>query len=173
VSEFKSRRRFLQDSTAITAGLLAAGAANRALADAPDDQTTPPHVHEHTLHQSVQDHMHMERAAGYVPIDVPDVPKLPYTMDGRVKVFHLVCEPVKRSFVPGWTFDLWGYNGSAPGPTIEAVEGDRVRLHVTNKLPELTSMHWHGLELPLEMDGCQASAKIRSCREQHTPTNST
>ena len=40
--------------------------------------------------------------------------------------------------------NLWGYNGSSPGPTIEAVEGDRVRIFVTNKLPEHTTVHWHG-----------------------------
>ena len=49
--------------------------------------------------------------------------------------------------------DCWGYNGQTPGPTIEVVEGDRVRLFVTNKLPERTSMHWHGVLLPNGMDG--------------------
>jgi FtsP/CotA-like multicopper oxidase with cupredoxin domain len=49
--------------------------------------------------------------------------------------------------------NAWGYNGSTPGPTIEAVEGDRVRLVVTNKLPERTSAHWHGILLPNGMDG--------------------
>ena len=47
----------------------------------------------------------------------------------------------------------WGYNGSTPGPTIEAVEGDRVRIYVTNRLPEHTSIHWHGILLPSGMDG--------------------
>jgi len=89
----------------------------------------------------------------YVPVDAPDVPRLPWTMEGGVKVFHLIPEPVRRTFAPGWTFDVWGYNGSMPGPTIEAVEGDRVRIVVENRLPEMTSMHWHGLELPIEMDG--------------------
>src|SRR5262245_17877900 len=92
---------------------------------------------------------------GYLPVEVPDVPKLAGSMDGDVKVFELVCEPVKREFLPGWQFDVWGFNGSCPGPTIEVVEGDRVRIHVVNKLPELTSIHWHGLELPIEMDGVQ------------------
>ena len=49
--------------------------------------------------------------------------------------------------------NCWGYNGSTPGPTIEAVEGDRVRILVTNKLPERTSVHWHGILLPNGMDG--------------------
>jgi FtsP/CotA-like multicopper oxidase with cupredoxin domain len=49
--------------------------------------------------------------------------------------------------------NLWGYNGQSPGPTIEVVEGDRVRIFVTNKLPEHTSVHWHGQRLPNGMDG--------------------
>ena len=48
---------------------------------------------------------------------------------------------------------LWGYNGQSPGPTIEAVEGDKVRIFVTNKLPENTAVHWHGQLLPNGMDG--------------------
>ncbi len=48
---------------------------------------------------------------------------------------------------------LWGYNGQSPGPTIEVVEGDRVRIFVTNRLPEHTSVHWHGQRLPSGMDG--------------------
>ena len=49
--------------------------------------------------------------------------------------------------------NLWGYNGQTPGPTIEAVEGDKVRIFVTNKLPEHTTVHWHGMLLPNGMDG--------------------
>lgn len=89
----------------------------------------------------------------FLPVESPDLPKLLYELDNGVKVFHLVAEPVKREFLPGFTFDLWGYNGSVPGPTIEAVEGDRVRLIVDNHLPEPTSIHWHGFEVPIEMDG--------------------
>ena len=58
--------------------------------------------------------------------------------------------------MPGKVFDLWGYNGSAPGPTIEVVEGDRVRILFENRLPEPTTVHWHGLEVPIEMDGVPA-----------------
>jgi FtsP/CotA-like multicopper oxidase with cupredoxin domain len=53
----------------------------------------------------------------------------------------------------GMVARLWGYNGQSTGPTIEAVEGDRVRIFVTNRLPEHTSVHWHGLILPSGMDG--------------------
>jgi FtsP/CotA-like multicopper oxidase with cupredoxin domain len=58
-----------------------------------------------------------------------------------------------REIAPGMQANLWGYNGQSPGPTIEVVEGDRVRIFVTNKLPEHTSIHWHGQILPCGMDG--------------------
>ena len=88
-----------------------------------------------------------------VRVVTPDTADLPFTMDKGVKVFHLIAEPVKQTVVPGRTFDLWGFNGSAPGPTIQVNEGDRVRIFFENHLPEPTSIHWHGLELPIEMDG--------------------
>src|SRR5579864_6251917 len=88
-----------------------------------------------------------------VPVVTPDIGDLPFTIDNSVKVFHLTAEPVKQMIVPGRTFDLWGFNGSAPGPTIQANEGDRVRIVFHNRLPEPTGIHWHGLELPIEMDG--------------------
>src|SRR5215472_1708804 len=92
-------------------------------------------------------------AEGYMPVVTPNGATLPWTNDGGVKVFRLVAEPVKREFAPGMVVDCWGYNGMSPGPTIEAVEGDRVRIYVTNKLPERTSVHWHGVLLPNGMDG--------------------
>jgi FtsP/CotA-like multicopper oxidase with cupredoxin domain len=106
-----------------------------------------------------------------------NVPPLGYKREGNVKVFTLIAQPVKRVFtegrMPEWPFidasarftggmhhavhpkvvKLWGYNRSMPGPTIEAVEGDRVRVLLKNELPEPTSIHWHGLEVPNEMDG--------------------
>ncbi len=78
---------------------------------------------------------------------------LPYRMNSGVKEFHLVAEPVLRELAPGMVANMWGYNGQSPGPTIECVEGDRVRIFVTNQLPEETSVHWHGMVLPSGMDG--------------------
>jgi len=78
---------------------------------------------------------------------------LPWRMNNGVKEFHLVAEPVVREIAPGMKARLWGYNGQSPGPTIEVVEGDRVRIFVTNKLPEHTTIHWHGQRLPNGMDG--------------------
>jgi FtsP/CotA-like multicopper oxidase with cupredoxin domain len=105
----------------------------------------PPHV----------DPVHAkEKPSGPSPrMESPDIADLPFTMDGETKVFHLIAEPVKRKIVPWKTLDVWGYNGSCPGPTIQVQQGDRVRIHVENRLPESTSMHWHGLEVPIEQDG--------------------
>jgi hypothetical protein len=89
----------------------------------------------------------------YTPVITPNVGSLPWTMDGDVKVFHLIAEPITREFAPGFVVNCWGYNGSSPGPTIEVVEGDRVRILVTNKLNEPTTVHWHGIILPNGMDG--------------------
>jgi manganese oxidase len=89
----------------------------------------------------------------YNPVATLNGWSLPWRMNNGVKEFHLVAEPVVRELAPGMTARLWGYNGSSPGPTIEAVEGDRVRIFVTNKLPEHTTVHWHGMLLPSGMDG--------------------
>ncbi len=92
-------------------------------------------------------------AGPYTPVITPNGSTMPWTMKDGVKEFRIVAEPLKREFAPGMIVDCWGYNGQTPGPTIEAVEGDRVRFFVTNKLPERTSMHWHGVLLPNGMDG--------------------
>ncbi len=89
----------------------------------------------------------------YTPVVTPNGNTLPYKMKNGVKEFHLIAEPVEREFAPGMQAKCWGYNGQTPGPTIEAVEGDRVRILVTNKLPEHTTIHWHGIFLPNGMDG--------------------
>ena len=89
----------------------------------------------------------------YNPVATLNGWSLPWRMNNGVKEFHLVAEPVVREMAPGMKANLWGYNGSSPGPTIEAVEGDRVRIFVTNKLPEHTTVHWHGILLPSGMDG--------------------
>lgn len=89
----------------------------------------------------------------YPSVITPNVGSLPWKMDGDVKVFHLIAEPIRREFAPGFWVNCWGYNGTSPGPTIEAIEGDRVRILVTNKLNEPTSVHWHGIILPNGMDG--------------------
>ena len=90
---------------------------------------------------------------GYTPVVTLNGWTLPPRINAGVKEFHLVAEPVLREMAPGFVVNMWGYNGQSPGPTIEVVEGDRVRLFVTNRLPEHTTVHWHGQRLPNGMDG--------------------
>jgi FtsP/CotA-like multicopper oxidase with cupredoxin domain len=87
------------------------------------------------------------------PVVVPNGATLEWKMIGGVKVGHLVAQRVRHQITPGLEIDAWGYNGRTPGPLIEAVEGDHVRIYVTNELPEPTTVHWHGMLLPNGMDG--------------------
>ncbi|MGJ4911952.1 multicopper oxidase family protein [Bradyrhizobium sp. HKCCYLS2033] len=101
----------------------------------------------------MQPPLHPSAGPDYQPVVTLNGWSLPFRMNGDWKEFHLVAEPVTREFAPGMTTHLWGYNGQSPGPTIEAVEGDKLRIFVTNKLPEYTTVHWHGVILPCGMDG--------------------
>ncbi|RUL83561.1 multicopper oxidase family protein [Tautonia sociabilis] len=94
-----------------------------------------------------------EPGRDYTPVVTPNGWTLPYTIVDGAKVFHLVAEEVEHEFAPGLSARCWGYNGSVHGPVIEAVEGDRVRIFVTNKLAAPTTVHWHGILLPSGMDG--------------------
>jgi FtsP/CotA-like multicopper oxidase with cupredoxin domain len=144
------RRRFLGGAalaaTVATAGTPVARSALAALPEAPiqtsaDTQApwTPPGV----------------TGAGrpYNPVVTLNGWTLPWRMKNGVKEFHLIAEPVVREMAPGFLVNMWGYNGQSPGPTIEVVEGDWVRIFVTNRLPEHTTIHWHGQRLPNGMDG--------------------
>lgn len=94
--------------------------------------------------------------AAYKPVETVGIPTLSYTLENGIKVFKLIAEPVITRFCQDEMCKpllTWGYNGSMPGPTIEVVEGDRVRIEVTNRLPHATVVHWHGIELPNVMDG--------------------
>ncbi len=141
-----TRRKFLRGSAFCGAGLFAA----RSVFGAQQEQQTEHHqlpMPEKKLPPTV------EARGVSLPVVTPDVPNLPFELDKGVKVFHLIAEPVKQEIFPGRVVDLWGYNGSAPGPTIQVTQGDRVRIIVDNHLPEATSMHWHGFEIPHAMDG--------------------
>ena len=119
-------------------------------------------VSRHAFAAVPEPHSHVS-AATMLPLPSESVPyqpvvtlngwTLPWRMKDGVKEFHLVAEPVVRELAPGMKARLWGYNGQSPGPTIEVVEGDQVRIFVTNKLPEHTSVHWHGQRIPNGMDG--------------------
>jgi FtsP/CotA-like multicopper oxidase with cupredoxin domain len=138
-----NRRNFLKTAAAAMLGAAAVSrAAQGAVPEAPSMEkatTQPP--------------LAPPSGRPYNPVVTLNGWTLPWRMKNGVKEFHLVAEPVVRELAPGMKANLWGYNGQSPGPTIEVVEGDDVRLFVTNKLPEHTTIHWHGQRLPNGMDG--------------------
>jgi len=89
----------------------------------------------------------------YQPIVIPNGAALPFKIVDGVKVFHLIAEEVNHPFDAGLRARCWGFNGRVNGTVLEAVEGERVRIYVTNRLTVATSVHWHGFYLPNGMDG--------------------
>ncbi|MBA3580885.1 MAG: copper oxidase [Gammaproteobacteria bacterium] len=140
-----TRRNFFKGSAAVLAAVAATSVSKVALAALPEPVLqTKPDTMPPLIPKTGRD---------YNPVVTLNGWTLPWRMNRGVKEFHLVAEPVVREMAPGFKAHLWGYNGQSPGPTIEVVEGDRVRIFVTNKLPEHTSVHWHGQRLPNGMDG--------------------
>ncbi|PAQ09412.1 DUF4396 domain-containing protein [Mesorhizobium temperatum] len=74
-------------------------------------------------------------------------------MENGVKVFDLETSVIRWAILPDVKVDAYAINGQVPGPRLHIRQGDRVRINVTNRLPESTTLHWHGLILPNEMDG--------------------
>ncbi len=90
---------------------------------------------------------------GYRPVVTPNGGSVPFEVIKGVKVFHITASEMEHEFTPGLKALCWGYNGRVNSTTIEAVEGERVRIYVTNRLKVPTTIHWHGLYLPNGMDG--------------------
>ena len=139
-----SRRSFLRGVASI------AGAATAQTAYGQHVHPAQPKAEPQPPAPSVPPH---QFGPGIVPVVSPDVPDMPWRLEGGVKVFDIRVEHVRTELIPGRAMDGWGFNGSIPGPTIQVNEGDRVRLNVENRLAEPFSMHWHGLEIPNDMDG--------------------
>ncbi len=133
-----TRRDVLRTSLSVAAGSMLLGAtarAERADGHAPSSAASS------------------NEPGGYRPVVVPNGATLPWKLVDGVKIGHLVAEPITHEIAPGLVIDAWGYNGRTPGPVIEAVEGDHLRIYVTNRLPEPTTVHWHGILLSCGMDG--------------------
>ena len=162
-----NRRNFLRGSTLLGAGLGTEMLASRAASAQHEHHQQPgqPQIQKASPPKAPPQPeapvkmMQPPSATAVVPVETPDVPNLPWTMEDGVKVFHLTAEVVKREFLPASPMgsarvaDVWGFNGSMPGPTIEVNEGDRLRIIFHNNLPEGVTIHWHGVEVPIEMDG--------------------
>ena len=69
---------------------------------------------------------------------------------------ELDAQEVDWEFAPGRSIPGFAYNGKVPGPTIEANVGDTIEVRLTNSLPQATTIHWHGVRVPAEMDGTEA-----------------
>ncbi len=157
-----TRRDFLRGAGATVLGVGAVKAATTAIPEA-----------VFQTEASTQAPLMPSSGRHYNPIVTLNGWTLPFRMKNGWKEFHLVAEPVVREFAPGMKVNMWGYNGQSPGPTIECVEGDKVRIFVTNKLPEHTTVHWHGIILPNGMDGVgglnqpQIQPGCRFCGKRH------
>jgi len=81
--------------------------------------------------------------------DQPLAPRI----EGGVKVFDLEVSVIRWNILPYAQVAAYAFNRQVPGPRIRVTEGDRIRINVTNNLPEPTSVHWHGLIVPNNMDG--------------------
>jgi hypothetical protein len=141
-----NRRSFLQRALGVGAGLFATPRlfADEATHRGPDSGSARP----------ILEAARSGSGAGRnIPVATPDVADLPFTVDNGTKVFHLIAEPVKQAILPDKMLDLWGFNGSAPGPTIQVNQGDHVRVIFDNHLPEPSSIHWHGFEDRVRYDG--------------------
>ena len=156
-----SRRRFLA-----VAGALGFGAVGTAFApDAIRGYTQAAQAraqHEHDVAIASQeetswedmDKMHEEGILRF-PAETQGLGGQPldYELDGDVKVFRLTAAITPWEWDTGQWVDAWTYNGVVPGPEIRVAEGDKVRVIVTNELPESTAVHWHGLIVPNDQDG--------------------
>jgi FtsP/CotA-like multicopper oxidase with cupredoxin domain len=149
-----SRRKLLTLLGAGSLGSVAASLARNAYAQHEGHQMgQPPPEKEAAAEDRQPPAPAVPPARGYKPVRTLNGWTLPWRMVDGVKEFHLVAEEIEHEFAPGCVAKCWGYNGTTPGPTIEAVEGDRVRIYVTNRLCEHTTVHWHGILLPSGMDG--------------------
>jgi manganese oxidase len=145
-----SRRNFFSKAAAV-ASVAALGAVTRSAHGA--EHTGNASENPENMQGDRQEYPPGEPGKDYTPVITPNGSTLPYKVVDGVKVFHLIAEEVDHEFAPGLRAQCWGFNGQVHGPTIETVEGDKLRIYVTNKLPESTSIHWHGVLVPNGMDG--------------------
>lgn len=102
----------------------------------------------------------------------PDVQDMPSTLIGNVREFHVRAHVFtqKISTFPFQTAEVWGYNGSTPGQTVILYEGETLRFVVKNDLPEVTTVHFHGMHQPNEDDGVSGVSQPRPIQPGETYT---
>ncbi len=158
-----NRRSFLQRALAIGAGALSL----------PTLAAAEPTQPRSSSQRSPDHHTDDDRAAGPPCLVVtPDIPKLPYTMDGGVKAFHLIAEPVKRELMPGRVIDAWGYNGVCPARRLKPITETGFASFSTTICRNrrlCTGTVWR---FPSRWTECRTSVKSRSCLAAVSSTNS-
>ncbi len=158
-AEASSRRDFLRKGTAaaitLPAALSVVGACSESKAAAPPKAAAAPAAPPTPRQRAdAMDAMH-EKGVKSFPARTTGQGNQLLTprLEKGVKVYDLTAEEVQWEVEPGRKVKAWAYNGQVPGPQIRVREGDRVRVNLTNKLPESTAIHFHGLELPNDQDG--------------------
>ncbi len=102
---------------------------------------------------AMTDHMAAAPSAGVPDAVANRSGTLAHTVEGDTWVFQLTARPVKWEILKGRRVIAWTFNGTVPGPAIRVPYGQKLRLVVKNDLPEPTSVHWHGIQVPNSMDG--------------------
>jgi FtsP/CotA-like multicopper oxidase with cupredoxin domain len=153
-----SRRAFLRTASftaAGTAALVACGKAASAAPETPPPAAPPPvALPDPRAAADVMDAMHAKGIKSFPAKTAGKGNQLfTPTMDGKVKVFELTAREITWEVAPEQTVKAMAYNDQVPGPQIRVKEGDRVRIVLKNDLTQSTAMHFHGLELPNDVDG--------------------
>jgi FtsP/CotA-like multicopper oxidase with cupredoxin domain len=158
------RRAFLQKSavSAATVGVLAACSRDDSVANAATTNHAANQSHTPAAATPISaagkaaqmDEMH-EKGIKAFPAKTEGMGCQPMgpTMDAGVKVYELTASEIQWEVAPGQKVPAMAYNGQVPGPEIRVREGDKVRVILHNKLSESTAIHFHGLELPMHLDG--------------------
>jgi FtsP/CotA-like multicopper oxidase with cupredoxin domain len=157
-----SRRTFIRHGAAAAVALpavvttLAACGDTKASASPPKEVAPPPPAPPPSPREKADkmDAMH-EKGVKAFPAKTEGLGNqlLQPRIEGGVKVYDLTAEELQWEVEPGRKVKAWAYNRQVPGPQIRVREGDRVRIHLINKLSESTAIHFHGLELPNDQDG--------------------
>lgn len=112
------------------------------------DNTQTPHAQSLTA-TKLEDILTTKKLRNLPALSETDVIK----PTNQVREFKLEAKKGRWQLVSGVETDAYTFNGTVPGPTIRAMEGDMIRVILKNSLPEETSIHWHGLHVPNKMDG--------------------
>ena len=147
-----SRRSFLGRTAALSATLFAAKNAE-AIPTSPSSQVAARGGYLGTSSGSLSKLDTHTAPVQTTPTITTDIGDLPFELDGDTKVFRLTAHVFQQQIAPDKTIDVWGFNGSAPGPTLQVTQGDKIRVIFRNELPEPSSLHWHGFEDRIGYDG--------------------